>query len=72
MQTSNQFLRRGSQGESVKYLQQSLTGVGYPVTIDGIFGPRTEAVVKQFQKDRGLVADGIVGPKTWSYLESPC
>jgi peptidoglycan hydrolase-like protein with peptidoglycan-binding domain len=32
---------------------------------DGIYGPNTEYAVKNLQRDRGLVPDGIVGPKTW-------
>ena len=27
---------------------------------------RTEAVTKQFQKEKGLKVDGLVGPKTWA------
>ena len=68
MQTANPIVRQGSQGQSVKTLQQLLTAAGYPLNADGIFGPRTEAAVKKFQKDKGLVVDGIVGPKTWSSL----
>ncbi|MDR9793622.1 peptidoglycan-binding domain-containing protein [Aeribacillus composti] len=35
---------------------------------DGIFGPKTEAAVKAFQKKHGLKQDGIVGPKTWAKM----
>ena len=45
-------------------LQQALGGVA----VDGIFGPATEAAVKQFQERNGLTVDGIVGPQTWSAL----
>lgn len=57
-------LRRGSKGEEVKRLQNLLGGLNP----DGIFGAKTEAAVKAFQKANGLAVDGIVGPKTWSAL----
>lgn len=57
------LLKRGSQGPEVKELQEYLD-----ITADGIFGPMTETVVKQFQRSNGLVVDGIVGPKTWEAL----
>lgn len=41
------------------------------VTIDGVFGPQTEAATKIWQEAHGLVADGIVGPKTWAAALSP-
>lgn len=36
--------------------------------IDGIFGPITRTAVEEFQRDSGLVVDGIVGPLTWAAL----
>jgi len=36
----------------------------------GNFGPLTEAAVRQFQREHGLVPDGIIGPRTWVTLES--
>ena len=63
------ILRIGSTGEDVKYLQQSLTKLGYsPGPIDGIFGSKTETAVKAFQKAKGLVVDGIVGNNTWAAI----
>lgn len=58
-------LRRGSSDALVATVQQK---VG--VEADGKFGPRTEAAVRQFQRDKGLVPDGIVGPKTWNVLDT--
>jgi peptidoglycan hydrolase-like protein with peptidoglycan-binding domain len=54
----------GSQGRQVQLLQQALGGV----SVDGIFGPETEAVVRSFQAAHGLTVDGIVGPLTASSL----
>src|SRR5690606_23048269 len=41
------------------------------LTVDGIFGPKTEARVKAFQKAMGIAVDGIVGPQTRKYLFPP-
>ena len=57
------LLKNGSKGEEVKLLQEKL-GLG----VDGIFGPGTEAKVKEWQAANGLAADGIVGPGTWGKM----
>lgn len=65
-------LRKGSKGDAVKRVQEELIARGYDLTpygADGDFGKRTEAAVKQFQRDHGLEADGIVGPKTYAALD---
>ena len=41
------------------------TGFGYPGAIDGVFGPATEAVVRQYQTDSGLPITGIMDERTW-------
>lgn len=61
-------LRRGAEGEDVRLLQQLLVKWGAQIKPDAEFGPRTEAAVKAFQKAKGLLADGIVGPYTWRAL----
>lgn len=66
---STPLLKNGSRGEDVRRLQEILKQLGFdPGPIDGIFGPKTEAAVKAFQKKYGLVVDGIVGPQTWRKL----
>ncbi len=58
-------LSAGDSGPAVVSLQKALAALGYTVgTPDGNFGPKTEAAVVQFQKDKGLKADGIVGATT--------
>ena len=66
-------LRQGSSGEPVRQLQEALRELGHdPGAVDGEFGPRTEAAVKAFQHDRGIAADGVVGPITWiNFLSNP-
>lgn len=67
---STGLLQRGSQGESVVKLQQQLTRLGYPLPSTGYFGSMTEAAVVQFQRDRGLRQDGLVGSSTTTTLAS--
>jgi peptidoglycan hydrolase-like protein with peptidoglycan-binding domain len=62
------LVRRGDQQHPVKTLQYLLRARGHSLTVDGIFGPRTDAAVRAFQQQKGLAVDGIVGPKTWSAL----
>lgn len=66
-------IRRGDKGPYVTKAQTALKQRGYSLGsagIDGDFGKATEAAVKQFQRDWGLDADGVIGPKTWKMLES--
>jgi N-acetylmuramoyl-L-alanine amidase/Putative peptidoglycan binding domain len=64
-------MRRGNPGNP-KFLVQALQRtLGFaPEKCDGSFGPMTEARVRDFQRQRGLVPDGIVGPRTWTALDS--
>jgi len=58
-------LQRGASGSFVLEVQ-AIIGVA----ADGQYGSFTEAAVRQFQRDHGLVPDGIVGPRTWATLLS--
>ncbi len=61
------LLRAGVSGQDVKTLQLMLNRV-FPLyshlVVDGVFGPLTEAVVKEFQMRAHIAVDGIVGPQT--------
>jgi len=52
-------LKKGAKGPEVELVQQRLK-----IKVDGDFGPKTEAAVKQFQREHGLQPDGVVGPLT--------
>lgn len=58
------YVRYGSSGATVTTIQSTLRNLGYGVGVDGVFGPQTENAVIAFQRSRGLLADGIVGPAT--------
>lgn len=62
-------LTMGCKGESVKWLQWELNRHGASLDVDGIFGKKTKLSVLLFQKDHGLVQDGIVGSRTIAQLK---
>lgn len=57
-------LRRGGEGGELVRLIQTRIGIA----ADGTFDARTEAALRQFQRDHGLVPDGIAGPRTWATI----
>ena len=61
-------LKPGSRGHPVPALQYLLRDRGHAVTVDGTFGPGTEAAVESFQHADLLKVDGIAGPQTWPAL----
>ncbi len=61
--------KQGSSGSVVTKIQQALKSAGYyTYTVDGIYGSRTTAAVKKYQKAKGLTVDGICGTQTLSAL----
>ena len=63
------MLRRGSRGDLVVWAQQHLIGAGQeqlPVT--GLFKSQTRSAVADFQQERGLYPDGVIGTETWRRL----
>ncbi len=68
-------LRLGSQGDNVKVMQyylDAIRGYIYPslgfLTVDGIFGSGTQATVRQYQTQKGLSVDGVIGQNTWNAI----
>ncbi len=61
--------KQGSTGSVVTKIQQKLVNWGYfSGPVDGIYGSKTVAAVKYFQRTNGLTADGKCGPKTLAAL----
>jgi len=65
------FVKKGHEGASVKTVQKQLNAAGAhpPLEQDGMFGPKTDRAVRQFQQQHGLKVDGQVGPKTLKALQ---
>lgn len=62
-------LKFRSRGQEVSKLQQALNNTGFWAgNVDGIFGPRTEKAVIEFQKANKILIDGIAGKQTLSLL----
>ncbi len=65
------IFKLGSRGTQVMKIQAVLKKIGYNLkTIDGIYGRETEEAVKNFQKNNGLVPDGIIGPNTYKVVRN--
>lgn len=61
------WLRKRDAGSDVRYVQ-SFIGSDKCGPVDGLYGPKTVSGVRWYQKMRGLVVDGVVGPQTWSHI----
>jgi N-acetylmuramoyl-L-alanine amidase len=65
------LIRPGDRGDAVRDVQRRLMALGLrvePEELDGTFGPSTERAVGEFQRQRGLPPDGVLGPDTWNQL----
>lgn len=77
---NNQLITAASAQETIKYVpgtstmssdrirqwQTAMKNKGFDIAADGKFGPQSAAVAREFQQQKGLVADGRVGPQTWA------
>lgn len=71
-ETVQALSRVGSRGQEVRNIQSRLKAWGYySGQVDGIYGSKTAAAVKKFQKKHGLRVDGIAGPATLSAIGLP-
>jgi hypothetical protein len=69
--TLKRLIKYGCRGDDVVQVQQFLNkavAAKPELVTDGIFGAKSAARTQQFQRDNRLVADSIVGPKTWAQL----
>lgn len=58
------YIQKGSIGAPVKFVQQQLK-----LAVTGDFNEATHEAVEALQKKHGLLVDGIIGPKTWAFLD---
>ena len=65
---ASKIVRKNAEGNITMLIQMALFIKGYDIDMDKKFGDNTEKIVLQFQKDNGLVADGIVGANTFEKL----
>lgn len=67
--SSQPVLRQGDMGADVETLQRQLLRHGFtPGDVDGQFGGQTRRALVEFQRAKGLNADGVAGPSTWQAL----
>ena len=52
----------------VQWVQKSLNDLGFPCTVDGVYGDKTRAAVEAYQKSRGIDQDGWAGFETCAHL----
>jgi peptidoglycan hydrolase-like protein with peptidoglycan-binding domain len=68
---SEPTLRLGATGLPVRRAQKRMSLVGYEVGgVDGRYGSKTEAAVKQLQQQHSIPADGVVGAQTWDVIDA--
>jgi peptidoglycan hydrolase-like protein with peptidoglycan-binding domain len=54
------------EGSDIMEWQSKMKSRGWALTVDGIYGPQSESVCRQFQAQKQLTVDGKVGNQTWT------
>lgn len=54
-----------SHNADLKVWQARMAARGWAISVDGYYGPQTQAVARAFQSQKGLTVDGLIGPVTW-------
>lgn len=62
-------IKRGDRGKFVAELQTKLKSYGYELAVDGAFGPGTERVVREFQRDMELEETGFIDETVWQIFQ---
>jgi murein L,D-transpeptidase YcbB/YkuD len=70
VETTRQALKAATPGTTTKWLQETLTKLGYRVAVDGAYGAKTDAAVRAFQRDHKITVDGWAGAETTAMLRS--
>jgi hypothetical protein len=55
----------GADTDNVAIWQTQMAARGWTIAVDGRYGPQSADVCEAFQQEKGLTADGLVGPVTW-------
>jgi lysozyme len=63
-------LKLGSKGQKVKDVQHALNLCGNSITVDGVFGPETDKILRVFQAHRSIKVTGTTDAATWSALRA--
>lgn len=58
-------------GDDITLWQQRVANHGWPIEVDGAYGPASDRMCREFQARKGLEADGIIGPATWRVTFEP-
>ena len=59
------YLSNPTSGGGTAQWQQQMANRGWSIDVDDEYGPASESVCTQFQTEKGLGVDGVVGPQTW-------